>query len=145
MPNTTLPTSITPNVTTGISDDLEVVNVEINRMSRDTGWCDVLGFLKNGWTATTAKIRRQDDTVAFEVSGLNGTAATSPVLFTFGADESDDISSNFAVDGPFRTPMFGSTSGGFTLHFYGNPSSGLSVSWNDGEPARAASSFRRCG
>ena len=36
----------------------------------DTGWRDITEFLRNGWTAETLRIRRQNNTVTLEHRGL---------------------------------------------------------------------------
>lgn len=131
MPNTSLPTSITPNVTTGIAADLEVVNAEMNRMSRDTGWCNIAGLLKNGWGASVARIRRYDERVVVEFAGLDAAAMTNALIFSFGANESSDVSSNFAPEGgAYRLPPFEATSG--RVQFYGNGGSGLNALFFEG-------------
>lgn len=132
MPNTSLPTSITPNVTTGISDDLEVAYAEINRMSRDTGWRNLGGLLANGWTASDARIRRYDDRVTVQLTGLNSSSSTGATIVPLGANESTDLSANFGPDisGGWRLPIFESSLG--RVQFYGNNSSGLNATFFEG-------------
>lgn len=130
MPNTQLPTSITPNVTTGMAGHLEQVNEEINRMSRDTGWRNVASLLVNGWAASEARIRRYDDRVILELTGLDAAGSTGAGLINFGAS-GNVLSSNFAPEGgAFRLPSFEASSG--RVQFYGNGSSSLSALFFEG-------------
>lgn len=93
MPNTTLPTNVTTG-TTGRIAQTNIVHDELNRMTRDTGWRNLLPVFRNGWTASRARIRRYDERVKLHIEDLDGTAATGPEIVRFGAD----LSTNFAPE-----------------------------------------------
>lgn len=138
MPNTALRTNIGTGAT-GLIADANVVHGEINRLSRDTGWRNVLPLFINGWTATAARIRRVDHSVIFEVTGLDSSASTSNAVIAFGSNEATELSSRFAPDiGRIRTPVFESASQNFQVHIYLNPETGLNASFSEGTLAHAA-------
>lgn len=120
MPNTTLPTSLAPG-SPGLISNANIVHAEMNRLSRDTGWRNVTSLLRNGASATTARIRRQDNLVIFEVRNLDisavpGVSDGSPVeLLKGGGEGSSDISSNFLNDYPIRGPIMKSVGSGFEM------------------------------
>lgn len=80
MPNTALPTNITPGVTATFEADVESAWTEINELSRDTGLRDITSMLINGWTASTVRIRRTRNRTYWEFFNLNGSAATSTTV-----------------------------------------------------------------
>ena len=131
MPNTDLRTNL-QNGDTGLLSDANTVHGEINRMSRDTGWRDLSGLLANGWVASDARIRRYDDRVTVQLTGLDSSGSTNATIFSFGANESTSVSSNFGPDisGGWRLPIFESSVG--RVQFYGNNTSGLNAVFFEG-------------
>lgn len=120
MPNTTLPTDVTAG-TGGHVDMHQVTNRELNRISRDTGWRDISGFITSGWTVDAARIRRVDDLVVLELSNLDsaGAESTGAPVFRFGADAATQVSSQFTPDGgSIRLPSYESTGAGVRVGFY---------------------------
>lgn len=120
MPNTTLPTNLAPG-SPGLISNANTVHSEMNRLSRDTGWRNVTSLLRNGASATTARIRRQDNLVIFEVrdldvSAVSGVSDGTPVqLLKGGGQGTSDISSNFLNDYPIRGPIMKSVGSGFEM------------------------------
>lgn len=130
MPNTSLPTVQVG--TTGRIAQTNIVHEEINRMSRDTGWRNIVGLLANGWSASDARIRRYDDRVTVQLTGLDSSSSTGATIVPIGADESTELSANFGPDisGGWRLPIFESSSG--RVQFYGSNSSGLNAVFFEG-------------
>lgn len=130
MPNTNLRTNIV-NAATGAISDANIVHGEINRLSRDTGWCDVTDRLRNGWTAASVRIRRVDYTTILAISELDSTNASSNVFLDAngGEDTGSNISSYFLPDlsGAFRCPIIASPTTGFGLQIHGSVGSGRNV------------------
>ncbi|MGO2110143.1 MAG: hypothetical protein ACTH31_00855 [Pseudoclavibacter sp.] len=123
MPNTTLPTNRGPG-SPGIISDSNIVHAEINRLSRDTGWRNVTSLIRNGASATSARIRRQDNLVIFEVhnlsvAGVSGVADGVPVqLLLAGEEGASDISSNFLPGYPLRGPVMKSLASGLEMQLH---------------------------
>lgn len=130
MPNTSLPTVQVG--TTGRIEQTNIVHEEINRMSRDTGWRNVRGLLANGWSASDARIRRYDDRVTVQFTGLDASESSEATIIRLGSNEATQLSSNFGPDinGGWRLPIFESSSG--RVQFYGNNSSGLNAVFFEG-------------
>lgn len=57
--------------------DVSGLSEALLELTRDTGWRDITGSLRNGWTATYVHIRRIRERVIMRHNGLDGTAATS--------------------------------------------------------------------
>lgn len=97
-----LPTNVTTN-TAGHAALHNDVNNEVNKLMNDTGWRDVAGLLKNGFTVGTfIRIRREHNTVKLLVRGLSGTGATSPEFLAVpaGFEPTTDIER-----GPYRSSL----------------------------------------
>lgn len=131
---------IIPNVPTGITagtPDLPGILNKLgeftNRSGSSTGWRNIKNLIGNGWLCATARIRRDGPDVTLEIAGLDGSSATGPLLFAFGSNPATQVSANFAPEaGAWRSPVFESATAGYRCHFYGNGSSGLSVSFSEG-------------
>lgn len=109
MPNLNLPESIVDGQTGRISDVTDLYT-EINKMSRDTGSCDLTGLLANGATAGSARIRRRgydDKTVLRFVNLKRGEGANGPTILTLGTTPETEVSA-FFFNGPQnrRSPLF---------------------------------------
>lgn len=62
--------------------DVSGLSEALLELTRDTGWRDITGSLRNGWTATYVHIRRIRERVIMRHNGLDGSAATSNSFVT---------------------------------------------------------------
>lgn len=104
MPNTNLPTNLTPG-STGHIADTNTVHAEVNRLSRATGSYDLRPLLVNGWTADRIRLERRDWMTVFDIVNLDGSAATDPTIFPL-VTSAPGVSTDFFGSVARRSPLF---------------------------------------
>lgn len=122
MANSNLPTTLTPNSSTGHTNNHQVLHTEVNELSRATGVRDVTSFLLNGWTADYIRIERIRDRVYLYFKGLNGTNATSSRWLDF---QNSGIGGSFSPTEYFESALF-RASDNYQFRIGGSLTAGLS-------------------